>query len=550
MKKFTQFALAATAILVASCTKEDSLNLNIEPVPTGEARYAVITKTVSASTGDTSMVILTEESLESGSTTVLNNGSDLNEKSPTQWSASGDGKYIYSVQDAGGDLVAEVVQYYLDNATGLVLENKVYEAGSYHAWGMWGDNFLTARNGSSTDTYTTVGSGDDAVQYYSPMTSFISYGVSGGTATGSYLTANYLGDNYKGSLEINNGESANVVGLVTAGNYVYVSYATPGVSRYAIETQSGWDGSKEAFRSQGYGSYTIYASKDVDTEANTSMTSVTNSFTSASTLGTVPFPLTPGNAYIARYNLSDNLDSTPTIIATDKMGQAFARQYGNPYNTLIANDDDGYVYVFSAGVTRRYCGSQECLDEDGVVFTVDQYTDTTDASTLCDDQLSVQTTNKGASVMRIKYGESEFDSSFGEGGVMTFEDKMDDHTFSRVWHIGGTKYLLRVIHEAGVYYLMHHNYRDPGDAFFYIYDSSDSSIVKISGLPEPELFLEQTMSSIGEPLIDGGKIYLPMAPSNQTYPAIWVIDPTTASATKGLEVQCSYVISLAKLTAQ
>ncbi len=558
MKKITFFAVAAATLLAASCAKEDGSGVTYNPVPVGESRFAIVTKTVSASTGDSAMVIQTEESLDSGTSTVIGNGSDLGSKSPSQWTASADGRYIYSVQDAGGELVAEVVQYYLDNNTGLVKINREYNASAYHIWGMWGSDFATARNTS----FTADGIEDpsNATTYYAPCVSAVYYSESGSSAYGDpFASDNYIGKNYTGDLKLSNGETANIVGFVTSGDYVYASYATSGVSRYAIlnGTNSGWDGTYDDYVTKGEGTYTCAYSTDVVIDENTTaFTSVSNSWNSGTSYNeTIPFPLTPGNAYIARYSVSGGLESTPEIIATDEMAQAYGRQTGNPYNMLVANSDDDYVYVFSPGVTRRYSESEASKSTDGTVDEVTQYeydgvSGIAGTTTQIAD-LKVATTNKGAKVMRIKSGATEFDSSFGAKDIdINIDGK--EYVFSRVWHISGSKYLLRVIHTPGVFYLMHHNYRDPGDAYFFIYDTATGSATQVAGLPDPELFVLQTQSSIGEPFIDGNMVYIPMAPSNESYPAIWNFDASeaTPTATKGLTIKCSYIVSISKLTAQ
>lgn len=542
MKKITKSILLSSLLLSSvACIKEEDPTIGLDPVEKGETLFAIATQIVSASTGDTSMVLLTAETLEEGSATVIGKGTEL-ATTASEWSRSSDGLYFYSIKDNGGTLATDVVQYYLDGDTGLMQIKKQYSGAAYHTWGMWGDKFVTTRNGSSSSIYTSVTgtlNGDGDGDYYAAECT-TSYCDPSGTATyDAYPTNNYIGNNYTGTLDLNNGETATVVGFATAGDYVYASYATTGVTQYAINTAGmGWNEENRAFVAQGYGSYT-------------NSIEASNSFTAT---GGVPFPLTPGNAYIARYPLSGTFESTPTIIATDKMGQAFGRTTGNPLNAVVPNDDDGYVYIFSPGTTRRY-STEEAMTEDGKVISVTQYHDNlgTDGATVLstdtlDDALNINTTNKGASVMRIKFGASSFDSSFGTDGLMTFEDKMDNYTFSRVWHISGNKFLLRVIHTQNLYNASHKN--DIGDAYFYIFDASNDSITKVSGLPEPDDFSGQGNRAIGEPYIEDGMAYIPMAPNNLEYPAIWVVDSSTATSVKGLEVQCSSIVCIGKLTAQ
>ncbi|MFI3323893.1 MAG: DUF4374 domain-containing protein [Rikenellaceae bacterium] len=545
MKKITIFAVAALA-LFAACTTEDSVgsdnnsdsgsSSDSNSLEVDEMRFAITTQTTSASTGDSVMVLLTSETLDEGSISVIGQGTELS-TSASEWSHSLDNKYFYSIKDNGGTDATDVVQYYLDAASGMMKVRRQYSAAAYHTWGMWGDKFATTRNLSSSlasDFVTVTGNTDGSIvdvsgDYYAAI-SLTSYCDPEGTqaTTNYYYTNNYIGEYVD---KYNNGETATVVGFTTAGDYVYASYATTGVTRYTIEKGAdyGWDGSNSDYIAQGNGSYT----NSID---------ASNSFSATSG---VPFPLTPGSAFIARYPLSGSFESEPTFITTDKMGQAFGRTTGNPLNTVVSNDDDEYVYIFTPGTTRRY--SQDLSSEDDV--EIGQYVDTTDESTLLDSKLKVKTTNKGASVMRIKYGEDDFDSSFGVDGLLEFESLMDNYTFSRVWHIEDSKFLLRVIHTQYLYNASHKT--DVGDADFYIFDVDTKSATKVTGLPNAETdFVDQGSSSIGEPYIENGKAYVPMAPNTLSYPCIYIIDSATASATMGLEVQCSSILSIGKLIAQ
>ncbi|MFR9620722.1 MAG: DUF4374 domain-containing protein [Rikenellaceae bacterium] len=532
------FTAATAAVLATACSTDDPSGVVVTtPVEVGTPLFAIATQIVSSSTGDTSMVLLTSESISEGSATVIGQGTELT-TTASEWSRSADGSYFYSIKDNGGTDATDVVQYYLDASTSMMKVKRQYSAAAYHTWGMWGDKFATTRNLTSSaaadmvtvsNSGTSNGMGDG--DYYAAI-SMTSYCDPNGTSavTNSYYTNNYIG---KYEDEYSNGETATVVGFATAGDYVYASYATTGVTHYAIAkgADCGWSEDNRKYVAQGAGSY--YNSIDAS-----------NSF---SVTGGVPFPLTPGNTYIARYPLSGSFESEPTFIISDKMGQAFGRTTGNPLNTVVPNADDEYVYIFSPGTTRRYSTDlNNSEDIDVTQYVVD--TEGTTTTEIMDDSLFVNTTNKGASVMRIKYGAAEFDSSFGTDGVLEFESLMDNYTFSRVWHLTGTKFLLRVIHTQYLYNASHKE--DVGDAHFYIFDTATGTPTKVSGLPEPSEFTDQGSRAIGEPYIEDGTAYIPMATNTAAYPAIWIVDSSTAAASKGLEVQCSSIVCIGKLIAQ
>ena len=74
-----------------------------------------------------------------------------------------------------------------------------------------------------------------------------------------------------------------------------------------------------------------------------------------------------------------------------------------------------------------------------------------------------------------------------------------------------------------------------------IVDVEAKTLNWVSGLPEPTKFTNIVTNTI-TPAIYGGKVYLPVNEQG-TDPAIYVIDPATNAATKGLVVKGATVIN-------
>lgn len=531
--------IALAALLASSCAKDDVVS-NDKTYDEDDLVFVIATRVISATSGDEVAVLLTNETVDSGEITTIGNGTEISTLAG-EWAFALNKDYCYSIKDAGSTDPVMVGQYYVSAADGRMKLGNSYIGDSYHIWGMWGDTFATVRHsGAYTETSKSVtvantggaegGELQNGTYYAARATTAYYSAASPVSEVGYYPTDNYLG---RYNSEFSNGEAAACVGFATSGDYVYASYATTGVGLFAINSEGyGWDSANNDYVAKGYG-----------TIANT-----IGSTTAFTPLKGVPAPLTPGMTYIARYPIDGNFESTPTVFGTDMMSQAFSRTTGNPLSTVVDNDDDGYVYVFSPGTMRRYSNDLSSSADNTAIQYAGYDSDTAIYSDQMTSTLKVKTSNLGARVMRIKSGEAEFDSSFGTNGVYDFSQSMGNYTFSRVWHISGSKFLLRTIHTENLYNASHKT--DVGDADFYIYDASSNTSTKVTGLPDPTTaFVGQGNTAIGEPCFVDGKAYIPMA-TNDSYPAIWVVDSSSASATKGLVVNCTLISAVSQMVAK
>lgn len=190
------------------------------------------------------------------------------------------------------------------------------------------------------------------------------------------------------------------------------------------------------------------------------------------------------------------------IIKTDKISYACGR-FRSQYYQSIWTADNGDIYVFSPSF----------------------------AKTLTDPR---QQTTLPAGVVRIKAGGTNFDPDY----YYNLEEQSEGKSFLRCWHAGGNYFLLRM-------------YDRPFSQKGYVanqlavFNGDTGHLTFITGLPAAE-----TITDFGKmPYVADGYIYMPVMTSTE-YPAIYKINPVTATATKGLTIEANTVTAVGKLTSQ
>ncbi|MFI3314410.1 MAG: DUF4374 domain-containing protein [Rikenellaceae bacterium] len=537
--------LAASSMLI-SCNKEsiESDDLNGNDGDTSQEQTSVFV--VATEIGD-AVYLMTTETLESGTITAKNNGTEANAGSVWQYVNN---KYLFSINEIGGSDPVDVRGYALDASSGRVSQIGYYSTTKYASWGSWGDKFAyTAYLSNSAETPNVDSDGTE----YSPIN--IYYTVADpetGTAQFSNFSAEGFLLNSKIAEKDRSPETVNFPGFVEAGGKMYVSIATQGVSKYATLDANFETNMQNLLDNEGYGGtpadYVAKGSGICYTLAGSQAISGYQSTFSAT--GGVPFPLTPDKARIAVYDAdSYAFGAEPeAFITTDAMGQAYGRYYGNPYNTMVTNGN--YVYVFSPASARRY-SDMDVVDQADGTEIVAQYSSTDNTEWNEETQLTdlrKATSSAKASVMRIRAGETNFDSSYG---TVVLEDLLGGYTFTRVWHITEHLFLLRVMNSdkptsEGYYYEFHKNV--PTDARFAIYDAAAKSVHFISGLPTTAE-LRDDSSSIGEPCCTDTQVFIPMSLESQSL--VYVvnnIDSDNPKATAGIKIEADIVQGVGILT--
>ena len=209
----------------------------------------------------------------------------------------------------------------------------------------------------------------------------------------------------------------------------------------------------------------------------------------------------PDEAWIAIYSNAEF--QNPKLIKTDKISYACGRNRSQYYQTIWPADN-GDIYVFSPSYAKTMTAE-------------------------------VQQTKLPAGVVRINAGTETFDADY----YCNIEAQSNGKSFVRCWHI------------AEDYFLMLMYDRPLTEADFVanqlaIFKATEKTLTYVQGMPTADV-----ISGFGNsPYTENGLAYMPVTTTDGNQPAIYVINPETAMATKGLTVESEAVSAVGKLTAQ
>ena len=208
----------------------------------------------------------------------------------------------------------------------------------------------------------------------------------------------------------------------------------------------------------------------------------------------------PNECWVAIFD--DATMTSKKLIKTDKISYAAGRNKAQYYQMIWAADN-GDVYVFSPSFAKTM----------------------TDAR---------QKTTLPAGVVRIPSGNTEFDDYYCNLEALT-----NGNSFLRSWHIADDYFMLlmydRPLTETG--YVANQ---------LAIFKAGDKKLTYVTGLPSTD-----QISGFGnQPYVEKGNAYVTVTfNEGGGNPAIYKIDPATASATKGLTIEATQVSGVGKLTA-
>lgn len=205
----------------------------------------------------------------------------------------------------------------------------------------------------------------------------------------------------------------------------------------------------------------------------------------------------PNECWVAIFD--DETLTSKTLIKTDRISYAAGRNRSQYYQ-MIWEADNGDIYVFSPSY----------------------------AKTMSDVR---QQTTLPAGVVRIPAGTEDFDDYY-----CNIEAQSDGRSFLRVWPITDDYFLMlmydRPLTESGF-----------AATEMAVFKAEDQQLTYVTGLPDD-------VSSFGNtPFVENGIAYVAVTPTDGN-PAIYRIDPTNATATKGLEVEATQITGIGKLTYQ
>lgn len=199
----------------------------------------------------------------------------------------------------------------------------------------------------------------------------------------------------------------------------------------------------------------------------------------------------PNECWVAIFD--DETLSSKKLIRTDKISYACGRNKSQYYQTIWAADN-GDIYVFSPSY----------------------------AKTMKDVR---QKTTLDAGVVRIKAGTQEFDPNY----YYNIESQTGGKSFLRCWHIADDYFLMlmydRPLTESGFTANQ-----------LAVFKGETGQLTYVDGMPETE-----KISSFGNAIYnENGKVYVTVT-TTDGYPSIYVIDPTTATASKGVTVEATQI---------
>lgn len=206
----------------------------------------------------------------------------------------------------------------------------------------------------------------------------------------------------------------------------------------------------------------------------------------------------PDECWMAIFN--DRTLTSPKLIKTDKISYAAGRNRSQYYQTSWLADD-GYVYVFSPSY----------------------------AKTMGDAR---QQTALPAGVVRIHTNTEEFDASY----YYNLEEKANGNSFLRTWYISGD-YFLMLMYDKAI------TASDKVANRLAVFNASTGDLTYVQGLPED-------VSGFGNtPFLENGNAYMAVT-TTSGYPAVYMIEPASATAAKGLTVSGTIQLKgVGKLTA-
>jgi len=184
--------------------------------------------------------------------------------------------------------------------------------------------------------------------------------------------------------------------------------------------------------------------------------------------------------WVAAFDKNMNLKR---IYKSDKLGYSSGR-FRSQYISQLGKADNGDVYVFSGHFEKN--------------------------------------STKPAGALLIKKDATSFDENY----FFNIDNVSGGHPFRSVFHITGAKFLIEFYNDKNI------ETNSPA-AKYAIVDAAAKTLTWVTGLPDPA----NITSTVGVIAMGyKGKCYLPVAEKNNDA-AIYVIDPTTAQAKKGLVVK-------------
>lgn len=311
-------------------------------------------------------------------------------------------------------------------------------------------------------------------------------------------TKTVLSENFLG-----NGEYVMLAGMLEANGKIYVGVVPLGCSPYGVAAGAVKPGNEDLIKNEsggtGGGTYTA---------------------------GTLVGTQYPDECYVAIFD--DDTFTNPTIVKTDKMSWAAGRMRSAYYRTVWAADN-GDIYVFSPSYAKLQSDPRQ------------------------------QTTHP-SSVMRIKKGATEFDSTYDPfdieaaaqgnsgnrgdakarpGGSSAGDGTTGTKAVYRCWHITDDYFLLQ-LYANGI------NALGTGATEMAVFKGEERTFKYVTGLPDTNVISSFPVKNV---YCENGVCYISVVTTDGALPKVYKIDPVTATATPGLSVGVDEPGAIGKLIA-
>lgn len=290
-------------------------------------------------------------------------------------------------------------------------------------------------------------------------------------------TKTLLSENFLG-----NGEYVMLAGLLEANGKIYSGVVPLGCTPYGVAAGAVKAGNEDLIKNDaggsGGGMYTA---------------------------GTLDGTQYPDECYVAIFN--DDTFTNPTIVRTDKMSWAAGRMRSAYYQTVWAADN-GDIYVFSPSYAKIQSDPR-------------------------------QQTKHPSSVMRIKKGATEFDSTYEPFDIEAAAGG-NGRAMYRCWHITGDYFLLQM-YANGI------NIQGTGTTKMAVFKGEDRTFKYVTGLPDESLISSFPVKNI---YCEDGVCYISVVTTDGSSPRVYKVDPVTGVATPGLSVGLDEPGAIGKLIAR
>ena len=290
-------------------------------------------------------------------------------------------------------------------------------------------------------------------------------------------TKTLLSENFLG-----NGEYVMLAGLLEANGKIYTGVVPLGCTPYGVAAGAVKPGNEDLIKNEAGGTGG-----------------------GMHTSGTLDGTQYPDECYVAIFN--DDTFTNPTIVKTDRMSWAAGRMRSAYYQTVWAADN-GDIYVFSPSYAKIQSDPR-------------------------------QQTKHPSSVMRIKKGATEFDSSYEPFDIEAAAGG-NGRAMYRCWHIIGDYFLLQM-YSNGI------NIQGKGTTKMAVFKGEDRTFRYVTGLPDENLISSFPVKNIYS---ENGVCYISVVTIDGSSPRVYKIDPVKAEATPGLFVGVDEPGAIGKLIAQ